>query len=71
MVSQKDNVQLSMTDLWTLGGAIERMKKVVHNIATEPDANDNSEFFKFNRTLDKVRNTDLFTILPELRPYVK
>ena len=70
MVSQKDNVQLSMTDLWTLGGAIERMKKVVHNIATEPDANDNSEFFKFNRTLDKVRNTDLFTILPELIPYV-
>jgi molybdenum cofactor biosynthesis enzyme MoaA len=49
----------------------ERVKSTIDYIKTEPDAENYDEFIKFNRTLDRVRKTDLFAVLPELRPYIK
>ncbi len=50
---------------------IDRMKRIIHFIENEPDADSTDDFIKFNKALDKVRGLDLFTILPELNGYYK
>jgi len=56
---------------WLVQFYIDRTKKVIHHIKTEPDVKDISQFIKFNKTLDGIRKTNLFDVLPELKPYVK
>ena len=56
---------------WPIKLFLDRTRMVIHHIRTEPDIKDNTEFIKFNRALDKVRKTDLFAVLPELKPYIK
>jgi len=56
---------------WFMQFSIDRTKKVIHHIKTEPDIEDISQFIKFNRTLDKVRKTNLLDVLPELSPYIR
>ena len=56
---------------WSTKLFLDRARKTIYHIKTEPDIIHTDEFIRFNKTLDKVRKTDLFTILPELRPYIK
>lgn len=56
---------------WPIKWCFDRTRMVIHHIKTEPDVNDNSEFIKFNITLDRIRKTNLLDVLPELSQYIK
>lgn len=58
-------------DDWPMTFLLDRARRVIYHIKTEPDVVDISEFIKFNTTLDRVRKTDLFIVLPELNSIVK
>lgn len=63
----RDSNKHDLTPDWYFN--LRNMRHIINYIKDEPDASDSSEFIKFNLTLDRVRKLDLFTVLPELKPY--